>query len=61
MKSPLGIPRVHEVANRKLFWQGSCEALGVLHQIVMQESRIGVKQFHLLHCGLSHLWMAVPH
>lgn len=61
MKNPLDIPGVHKVANGELFRQGSCETLGILHQIVMQESRISVEQFHLLHCCLGHLWMAVPH
>lgn len=59
MESLADLPRVHKVANGELLGQGGRKALSVLDQIVVQEPRVGVQQFHLLNCCLGHMWMAV--
>lgn len=54
-------PRVDEVADGELLRQRLLQPLGVQHQVVVQETCVGVERAHLLGPGLHHVWVAVAH
>lgn len=54
-------PRVDEVADGELRRQRGLQPLGVQHQVIVQEARVGVERSHLLGAGLHHIWVAVAH
>lgn len=55
------VPRVDKVAHRKLVGQCGLQPLGIQHKVVVQESRVGVEQFHLLSSGLHDIRVTVAH
>ncbi len=55
------IPRVDKVAHRELVWQRGLQLLCIYHQVVVQETRVGVEQLHLTSAGLHHIWVTVAH
>ena len=61
--SPPGgdVPRVDEVADGQLVGQRGLQPLGVQHQVVVEETGVGVQQFHLLGSRLHHVRVAVAH
>lgn len=58
---PANAPGVDEVADGELPRQRVLQPLGVHHQVVVQEPRVGVERCHLLGAGLHHVWVTVAH
>lgn len=54
-------PRIDEVADGELRRERRLQPLGVQHQVIVQEARVGVERSHLLGAGLHHIWVAVAH
>ena len=51
--------RTHKETHAQWLWQGSAEALGVTHEVLVQVARVGVEHRHLLLSRFDHAWMAV--
>lgn len=54
-------PGVDEVADGQPPRQRVLQPLGVHHQVVVQETCVGVERRHLLGAGLHHVGVAVAH
>lgn len=54
------LPRIQEIKNTELLWQGFGQPLCVIHDVVMQVPAVGVEHLVLFMCRLDHERVAVP-
>lgn len=53
------LPRIQEIKHRELHRQGLRQPLGIVHDVVVKVSAVGVEHQVLFMCGLDHGGMAV--
>ena len=61
MAKALHVPRVDEVADGERVGQRGLQTLCVQHQVVVEETGVGVQQFHLLGSRPQNGRVAVAH
>lgn len=60
MLAAVHLPRIQEIKHGERLRQGLRQPLGIVHDVVVQVSAVGVEHQVLLMCGLDHDRVAVP-